>query len=140
MRLKHWFVCRDNRLIYDDIKMYRANVYNMNGRRGYLVFYREEEDLPIDKENRAYYFKVLIGELSHHDDFYAMSPIQIHHHLMEFFNGEYIENNGEWEIWYPGMADMNVLQWRAYVEKVEYFVGEKLGDAVIKPLPTYKFR
>lgn len=141
LRLKHWFVCRDNRLVFDDVKMYRANVYNMNYKRGYLTLYSEEEDRPISKESRSYYFKILIGELYNHSDFYAMSPVQIHHYLMEFFNGEFVETNPDvWVIWYPSMSELNAKQWREYVEKVEYFVGEKLGSNKIKPVTTYKFR
>ena len=138
LKYKHWFECRNNRLIYDDVKMYRANVYNMNNKRGYLVFSEESEDNPVSEGSRAYYFKVLIGALDKHSDFYAMSPIEIHHELMRFFNGTWKLTDGLWQIWYPSLSNMNAKDWAEYVQKVEYFVESK--GIQLKPANTYLIR
>lgn len=138
LKYKHWFECRNNRLIYDDVKMYRANVYNMNNKRGYLVFSEESEDNPVSEGSRAYYFKVLIGELGRCHEFYGFSTIDIHHELMKMFNGTWKLIDGLWQIWYPSLANMNAKDWAEYVEKVQYF-AESLGVR-LKPANTYLIR
>lgn len=138
LKYKHWFECRNNRLVYDDVKMYRANVYSLNNKRGFLTFSEESEDKPVSKGSREWYFKVLIGELSRCHQFYGLSSLAIHHEMMNMFNGTWRLKNGYWEMSYPSLADMNAKDWAEYVEKVEYFT-ESMG-AIIKPVNTYLIR
>ena len=137
LKFKHWFDCRNGKLIFDERKAYRTDVSHFQGRRGYIVFYDESEDKPVSKESRAWYFKVLIGELSKLHIFYAMSPLDVHHTMMKMFNGEIIECEGTFEEWYPSLGQMNAKQFREYTEKVEYFA--EMHGCTIKPVNTYKF-
>lgn len=137
LKFKHWFECRNGKLIFDEHKAYRTDVSNFENKRGFIVFYSEAEDKPISKENRAWYFKVLIGMLSTRHMFYADSPIEIHHKMMELFMGEIIECEGTYELWYPSLSQINSKQFHDYTEKVELFA--EMCGCVIKPINTYKF-
>lgn len=136
LKYKHWFVCRNGKLIFDNRSAYRTNLVSLENRRGFLVLYDELESEPITKEDRAYYFKVLIGELYRHQAFYSMSQLEIHHCLMELFCGRYERVNGVWEKFVPSSSRLNRKEWREYVEKVEYFCGTM--GIVLKPLNVYK--
>jgi hypothetical protein len=137
LKFKHWFDCRNGKLIFNERKAYRTDVSHFQGRRGYIVFYDEAEDKPVSKESRAWYFKVLIGELSHLNMFFAMSPLDIHHELMKFFWGEMIECEGTFEIQYPSLTSMNAKQWHQHTELTELFA--EMHGCTIKPVNTYKF-
>ena len=137
LKYRHWFENKNGKLTFDDPELFQLNVDHYFKKRGYVCFYDESEGKPISKESRAYYFKVLIGALSNHSDFYGMSPVDIHHDLMRIFNGTWRQDSaGKWEIWYPPMDDLDAKSWREYTEKVEYFIGQK--GIVLKPINTYQ--
>lgn len=138
LKYRHWFtVDRSGKIRYEDPDMYQTNVLHYTGKRGYVCFYDEQEGRPISKESRGYYFKVLIGALQNHPDFYAMSPLDIHHDLMCYFNGTWAQDrDGKWFITYPSMQDMDAENFREYTEKVEYFVESK--GIVLKAENTFQ--
>jgi hypothetical protein len=133
LKYRHWFsVDKTGKIKFDDPEMYETNVLYYRQKKGYICFYDEQEGRPISKESRGYYFKVLIGALQNHKDFYAMSPLDIHHDLMYMFNGTLAQDkDGNWFETYPSMQDMDAKNWREYIEKVEYFVESK--GIVLKP-------
>jgi hypothetical protein len=126
LKYKHWFEHRNGRIVFDNPGMYRTNLALVKGKRGFILIYEESEDHPVSAGSRAYYFHVLIKALNKHSDFYAMSPLDIHHEIMKLFCSYMVEKpGGEWVEYTPSLTELSAKEWACYVEKVEYYAGTK---------------
>lgn len=86
---KHFFVVRDNEVIYDNKEMLSFFLKRLEGKRGYFIVREYEEE--VSPNQYAYYFGGIIrAECMNSNCFAGLSDKQIHQVLLEEVRGKQI--------------------------------------------------
>lgn len=129
LKYRHTGKVINGRIEFDNDMMYRREMAGMDKKRVVVIFYQEDELIPIGKDDLSYYFAGVIHEFSRCDYFLDKSKDEIHHFLMSKFWGERQIKDGIEKIFVPSISKFNKHQFNEHLMKVCSFAAE-LGIAI----------
>ena len=140
---KHFFKVENNKIIFSDKEMLNFEKRKLEGKRGFLLFYEDEEKPSLSQY--SYYFGVLIRKYCmNSNDFAAATQYDIHEYFLVELRGRAAtikKNNGRLRtIIAPGDFDHIRKSKKRFAEYITEVIALLNTDHDIFPLPPEHFK